>query len=505
MTPNDADWFKRALHPSIFYADNLARRWAGGVEMDSDPGIQKDAAKDIGDGKGLAWVERSDIALSGGACRGLRSVNRLGSGSTDWNVKPWSYAPRGVTRPRLDGIERLVVCTERNPTITAKSKYNPRGLPVISHFFGQVAMRFEYDRLWAKPWYWLDWRSIAEHGAVGTRPNLHITKLIFWTGGQSPDQIATTFPPSQTLDVLFYEGNSSTSSFTPLSTGALQPDQWVTLEIMVSAQHTGYINDDKARRSVPGGDPVFVAMWAAPYGEAPKLIGYTSPGEQPGPGWIPSRLNDDRNPVFKIQRASSDDHAQMGMKIIGPEQGGLVPTTTHFTAARFTPAHQRKVGSDPLGSTSDRYYTKRMNQHFNPGRLPGWGNGVALGFTSGALTDAAFVPRHPFLARAMTADEIRNHKQAVILDTAYYGRSVALPNGTTAELHRIVLEEPLPIAPRAGDCFAVGGGRKSTGTERALPGFNETRQYYDELLLGIDPIPFPHQPDVPLPMPWLGS
>jgi hypothetical protein len=146
-----------------------------------------------------------------------------------------------------------------------------------------------------------------------------------------------------------------------------------------------------------------------------------------------------------------------------------------------------------------------MNQHFNPGRLPGWGNGVALGFTSGALTDPAFVPRHPFLARAMTADELRNHKQTVILDTAYYGRSVELPNGTAADLHRVVLEEPLPIAPAVGDCLAIGGRmHKGLGVERNLPGFTEARMYYDELAIGIDPIPFPHHHDVPLPMPWLG-
>lgn len=500
------DWQLRSRGPGVFYADNLAERLAGGVAMPSDPGIQSAGGKDIGDGKGLAWVERSDIALSGGACRGLRRVHRMGGGSSDWNVRPWQFAPRGVTRPRLDGIERPVVSTMLDPAITGRSKYNARGLPVISQFFGQVSMRATRGQLWEKPWYWLSAQQIAEYGAVGTRPGLHTTKLIFWTGGQSPDQIATNWKQdSETLGVLFYEGNSSTSTWTPLVTGFMQPDQWVTIEILVSAQHTGYINDDKPRRSVPGGDPVFVAMWAAPYGEKPMLIGYTSVGEQPGPGWIPSRLNDDRNPIFKFQQASGDDHAQMGMRVIGPEQGGIDPTPDHFTVARFTPAHQRKVGADPNGSTSDRYYTKRMNQHFNPGRMPGWGRGVALGFTSGALTDPAFMPRHPFLSRAMTADELRNHKQAVILDTAYYGRSVELPNGTTAELHRIVLEQPLPIAPAPGDCLAVGGRmHKGMGEEYDLPGFSETRQYYDELTFGIDPIPFPHHPRTPLPMPWIG-
>jgi hypothetical protein len=499
------DWQLRSRGPGVFYADNLAERLAGGVAMPSDPGIQSAGGRDIGDGKGMAWVERSDIALSGGACRGLRRVHRLSGGSSDWNIRPWSYAPRGVTRPRLDGIERPVVCTEIDPAITARSKYNPRALPVISHFYGQVSLRAEPGQLWERPWYWLTSQQMAEFGAVGTRPGLHTTKLIFWTGGQSPDQIATNWKhASQALDVLFYEGNSSTSTWTPLVTGFMQPDQWVTIEILVSAQHTGYINDDRSRRSVPGGDPVFVAMWAAPYGEEPMLIGYTSPGEQPGPGWIPSRLNDDRNPIFKFQQASGDDHSSFGMRVIGPEQGGIPPNAQAFTVAKYAPAHARKPGTDPLGATSARYYKRDLNQHFNPGRMQSWGKGVAIGFTSGALTDAAYVPRHPFLDRSLASAELQNFKQAVILDTAYYGREVDLPNGKSAELHRIVLEQPLPVAPAVGDCLAVGGRiHKGHGIERDLPGFSESRQYYDEVLFGIDPIPFPHQASVPLPMPWL--
>lgn len=500
----NADWRRRATDPSVYYANNIGELFAGGLVQTPNPGIITAGGKDIGDGKGMAWVERSDIALSGGACRGMRVVHRLAGGDSNWNFKPYAHMPKGVTRPGRDGVERPVVETRVDPAILTKSKYNPRLLPVMRRSFFQIAFRAERGVLWEKPWYWLSAGQMAEHGAKGARHGLHVNKLFFWTGGQSPDQIATNWHhTTQALKVLFYEGNSSTSSWEPLKTGFLEPDQWYTLEIFIEAQHEGFINDDKSRRSVPGGDPVFVAMWAAKYGDAPELLGYTAPWGEPGPGWIPSRLNDDRNPLINYQDANVDDYSSAGFIVIGPEQGGIDPTPYEFSVAKYAPAHARKLGGAAPCATSRRYYKPDLNQHWNPGRLPNWGAGVALGFTSGALTEDRFVPRHPILDRALTSKELQSYKQAVILRTDYEGHSVVLPNGTSAEVHRVRLEQPLPIAPAAGDCLVIGGRmQKGMGTER-MPGFPDARMYHDELIASIDPIDFPHQQGVPLPMPWL--
>ena len=501
----DADFLARRSGPGVFYATGNGETQVGTTQngrriVPAEWGLINSGRADCGDGKGAAWVEHDpDLALSSGGVRGIRKIHRLG-GNSDWNIRPWGHMPLNWREDRVNGLSLPVATNTVDPALP-RSRWNSKGLTVARHFFYSVSVRAEEAALWERPTYWLSNETMAEFDAKGARPGLHQNKLLFITGGQSSDQVAVTWKPADNdIHCLFYDGNS-TNGFNPtLVKGLMQPDRWITFQLMFSDQIDAAANDDKLRRAEDGalGFPRFVALWGAPYGEAPQLIGYTNCGDDAGPAMVPSRLTDDRPLINKRQDANGDDYASDPNEVLGAAQGFPEPTRESFYIARNRRA-MTPVKDGGL-AVSTRYFS-RKNAHWRAGRLPNYGAGHPLAFTSGALAGLEFLPTHRVNGRKLNAEELRRHKQYEIASTEYAGRSVVI-NGEDCPVHLVRLAEIPPIAPAAGDGVIIGLGTTSrTGTER-LRHYPDARMYYAEPTLSTRWIPFPHQPDVPMPRAW---
>jgi hypothetical protein len=494
---NDDDFRRRRAAPGVFYADGVGELQVGiegsRIILPSQPGFIKAATHDCGDGKGSVYMEHDPaIALSSGGARAARRVWRLSGGNTDWNVKPIQYGPLNHLEPRLDGTMLPVIEHRVDPNLPA-SKTNPKHKPVLRHAYFQWAFRAEKDMFWTAPTYWLLPETMAEFGAKGARIGLHQNKLVFFTGGQSSDQVAMTWKAvPRRLSTLCYDGNS-TQGFDVGEDDFFVPDEWYTFECLISDQYDAPINDDVRRPAVKGpiGYPRFVAYWGARYGEKPQLLGYTNwqHPDKRGPSAIPSRWTDDRNPIFKRQDANIDDYGLFAGRVI------RVISRREFLVVKDMRARDPKSSGGIADTT--RYHA-RKNLHWNPGRLQNWAAGHPLAFSGGANSALAYVPKHPILGRALTADELRVHMQFEVVESQFTGEYV-----DGVEVHRIVLDQDAPAPIAEGDAVVISlSMHKSAGVVKNIPGHAETAYYYAEPIVSTKPIDFPHQRGVPLPVAW---
>jgi hypothetical protein len=488
---NDDDFRRRRSGPGVFYADGVGELQVGtGADrkiLPSNPGFDPAAARDIGDGKGNVYLEHDPaIALSSGGARATRRVYRLRAGNTDWNVRPIQYGPRDALVPRLDGTLLPAIETRVDPALGV-SKINRGHKPVLRSGYIQWAFRAEEGMLWKAPTYWITAEQRDEFGMKGAREGLHQNKLVFFTGGQSSDQVAMTWKARERqLSTLLYDGNS-TQGFTVGEPDFLVPDQWYTFEAFISDQYDAPVNDDKMRKAVAGpiGYPRFVAYWGAKYGEKPQLLGYTNhqhPARRGGAA-IPSRWTDDRNPIFKRQDANSDDYGYYGGRVI------RVISQREFLVVRDSRARNLKKDGGIADTT--RYHS-RKNMHWNPGRMPGWAAGHQMAFSGGANSALAYVPKHPILGRDLNAEEVRGYMQFEVIESQFTGEYV-----DGVEVHRFVLDQDAPAPIAEGDAVMLSlSMNKSAGVVKSIPGHPETAYYYAEPIFSTHWVDFPHQPGI---------
>ena len=491
---NDDDFRRRRAGKDVFYADGVGELQVGVGDdrriIESDPGFIKAATSDRGDGKGLVYLEHDPaIALSSGGARATRRIWRLNGGNTDWNVKPIQYGPLDYLTPRLDGTMLPAIEHRVDPALP-DSTVNKGHKPVLRSGWIQWSFRAEKDMLWTAPTYWVTNEQRDEFGMKGARQGLHQNKLVFFTGGQSSDQVAMTWNARERrLRCLCYDG-SSTQSFDVGEPDFFVPDQWYTFEAFISDQYDAPVNDDKRRPAARGplGYPRFVAIWGARYGEKPQLLGYTNKQhpDKRGPSAIPSRWTDDRNPIFKRQDANIDDYSLCAMRVV------RVVSPREILVVRDPRA---KILKSKGGIADTTRYHADKNLHWNPGRMPGWAAGHALAFTGGANSAAAFIPKHPILGRALSSDEIRSFMQHEIVESEFTGEYV-----DGVEVHRFVLDRDAAAPIAVGDGVMVNlAMHKNAGVVKSIPGHAETAYYYAEPIFSAGPVDFPHQPGVPLP------
>jgi hypothetical protein len=478
----------------VFYADGLGELQVGtGADrkiIPTNPGFIKAATNDCGDGKGNVYMEHNPaIALSSGGARATRRVWRLNGGNTDWNVKPFQYGPLNQLEPRLDGTMLPAIEHRVDPTL-GEAYFNTNNIPVARHIYIQWAFRAEKDMLWTAPTYWLMPETMEAFGAKGARVGLHQNKLVFFTGGQSSDQVAMTWKMrSRQLSTLCYDGNS-TQGFDVGDPDFLVPDQWYTFEALISDQYDAPVNDNVRRPAVKGplGYPRFVAYWGAKYGETPQLLGYTNHQhpDRRGPAAIPSRWSDRYNPIFKRQDANIDDYGLFAGRVV------RVLSQREFLVVKDSRARDPKSSG---GIADTQRYHSRKNLHWNPGRLPNWAAGHPLAFSGGANSALAYVPKHPILGRELTSDEIRSYMQFEVIESQFTGEYV-----DGVEVHRLVLDKEASAPIAEGDAVVISlSMNKTAGVVKNIPGHVETAYYYAEPIFSTKWIPFPHQPNVPEP------
>lgn len=289
--------------------------------------------------------------------------------------------------------------------------------------------------------------------------------------------------------------------------GGLEPDRWHVVEMLFSDQYDAPVNDSAIRYAVKEPCyPRFVALWAAPLGEAPKLLGYTNQGQvasgpisqSVGPGAIPSRLCDQNPILLKWQNSEYDGVCYSGWMVIGPSYhpSAMEPTATQFDVILYhtvTSTLREDFGA----------YTTNSNRTSVWASADGWGDDSTLGFTKGALAAPAYRPPLPFnpLDQGLSGGQWGIYHQAEILSTRLIGASATTPGGLVRQIHRVTMREALPLVPVAAtsptdiqDGFVAHhiNDRKS----------QDKRLYYGPTILSVDPIPFPGHLGTPLPTPW---